>query len=308
VRRAITLAVACTLCLLPTRALASAPSNDDFDGAVLTGTQDSLSGTNVGATVEDGEDLRRSSCDAGPHTVWYHWTAPRTPGVLVVDTLNPDTQLDTVLGLYAGGPGIGSLSFRACNDDTGAGVTGSRVLWRVEPRTTYYIRVSGFGSATGTFRLDYRFYGCTIEGTPDVAETLVGTSGDDVICGNGLNEFVRDTVLGLGGNDFLVGGRAEGGPGDDFLWANQVSYVHAPRGVVVDLRDFTGRGEGKDIIYAADIFGSPFADRLSGDGFQNHIFGRNGDDALQGRGAAGPSAGDALYGGKGDDTCDGAPC
>jgi Ca2+-binding RTX toxin-like protein len=226
--------------------------------------------------------------------------------VLVVDTLNSGTSLDTVLALYAGGPGIEALGLRWCSDDAGASVTGSRVLLRPEPRTTYYIQAGGFGS--GTLRLDYRFYACTIVGKPDLAETLVGTSGNDVVCGNGINEFVKDTVLGLGGDDVVVGGRAEGGPGDDFIWANQVSYVHAAGGVVVDLRNFNGHSEGRDVIYAADIYGSPFADRLSGDGFQNHIFGRNGDDVLVGHGSAGPAADDALYGGKGDDVCDGEPC
>jgi hypothetical protein len=302
VRRTL-IVVACALCLLPTRALASAPSNDDFDGTALSGTRGSISGTNTGATAEDGEFR---PCNIGTRTVWYHWTAPSKPGVVVVDTLNRETSLDTVLALYAGGPGIEALEYRWCSDDAGTSVTGSRVVLRPEPRSTYYFQVGGFGA--GTFRLDYRFHACTIVGTDEV-ETLVGTSGDDVICGERLiYRDGGDTVVGLGGDDFLAGYVAEGGPGDDFLVAGIASYRHAASPVNVDLRDYSGRGEGRDTIYVGDIVGSPFDDRLNGDGYKNTIFGRNGDDILVGRGAAGPFAGDALYGGKGNDTCDGDPC
>ena len=48
------------------------PGNDDFtDAAALAGTEGSVDGTNLGATLESGESLGPLSA-----TTWYRWTAP----------------------------------------------------------------------------------------------------------------------------------------------------------------------------------------------------------------------------------------
>jgi RTX calcium-binding nonapeptide repeat (4 copies) len=57
---------------------------------------------------------------------------------------------------------------------------------------------------------------CTVVGTAG-AETLKGTSGNDVVCGKGGD----DTLEAVGGNDVVFGGRGndtlDGGYGDDVM-------------------------------------------------------------------------------------------
>jgi uncharacterized repeat protein (TIGR01451 family) len=104
---------------------------------------------------------------------------------------------------------------------------------------------------------------CTIEGT-NKADTLIGTSGDDVICGGNGN----DTIDGAGGNDVVVGGNG---------------------------KDSVTGGEGNDVVQGRNgkdtVTGGPGLDVLSGG---------NGKDALIGQDGGG---GDVLDGGNGKDDC-----
>ena len=94
--------------------------------------------------------------------MWYSWTAA-SAGTLVVQTCSAaGTTFDTVLGAFTGGA-VNALTQIAANDDTtGCAVSvnanyGSRVTLQVAQGTTYRIQVDGYGSATGTFLLQYTF-------------------------------------------------------------------------------------------------------------------------------------------------------
>ena len=81
-------------------------------------------------------------------------------------------------------------------------------------------------------------------------------------------------------------------------------YTGAGAGVTVRLHD--GQGDG-----AKHILGSRYNDILAGDGRDNRLEGRDGNDTLYGGPAGGDdtllggAGNDALYGGKGNDTLDG---
>ena len=150
---------------------------------------------------------------------------------------------------------------------------------------------------------------CTISGGP-AGETLVGTSGADVICGAGGNDRLlgkggADVLRGEDGNDALVGGAGadvfEGGAGQD-----TASYEDAAA-VVVSIGDGANDGtaaEGDDVRGDVErVQGSDHDDQLTGDAGPNALYGRGGVDQLDGGGGndglrGGPGA-DVLKGGDG---------
>lgn len=176
---------------------------------------------------------------------------------------------------------------------------------------------------------------CTLVGTGD-RDVLRGTPGDDVLCGLGAG----DRLFGNGGNDVILGGAGRdalvGGPGSDLLdggldddglrgdegadeliggeGADLVSYLHAPKGVHVDLAAQTAAapGMGKDTLSGFEhAFGSAEDDVLVGDGGENQLFGGLGDDTLKGGGGRdqldGHQGKDAMAGGRGADALTGGP-
>jgi hypothetical protein len=129
--------------------LAAAPPNDNFNGAItLTGTNLTISATNVGATKEIGEPNHAG--DPGGRSVWWEWTAPG-PGSVFIRTTG--SSFDTLLAVYTGSS-VAELSdtLAASNDDAGKAVT-SLVAFNVTAGTTYHIVVDGFGGASGDIQL-----------------------------------------------------------------------------------------------------------------------------------------------------------
>lgn len=103
------------------------------------------------------------------------------------------------------------------------------------------------------------------------ADTLKGTSGDNVILGGAGD----DTLASLGGND-----RLDGGDGLD-----TASYAGVAAGVRVDLNftgsQFTSVGSQR-IIGIENVAGSAFADTLTGNAGANALSGGGGNDLLTG--------------------------
>ena len=125
-------------------------------------------------------------------------------------------------------------------------------------------------------------------------ENLVGSGFDDALTGDaGVNVFSggagNDVFEGKGGQDTL-----DGGNGIDFT-----SYANASASVSVNLATGVVTGpDGSDILISIEgVFGSPFADTLTGSEVLNFLRGNGGDDILDGgadndfadyRGATGP--------------------
>ncbi len=134
--------------------------------------------------------------------------------------------------------------------------------------------------------------------------------GDDVYDGRGGTIF--GVVSGGGGNDLFTGGAGgdifEGGVGSNTLdggdGVDGAFYGGATAGVTVSLAvagaQNTG-GAGIDTLVAIeDLYGSQFADQLTGDGVANLLWGADGNDTLNGG-----LGDDVLVGGQGTDVLTG---
>jgi hypothetical protein len=130
----------------------AAPANDNFANAqTISGSAGSVTGTNVAATRETGEQNHSPASDAGGKSVWYNWTAP-SAGSVTFNTSN--TNYDTVLAAYTGAS-VGSLTALGKNDDVASGNTNSSVTFNAAGGTTYRIAVDGWDGEQGTFTLNW---------------------------------------------------------------------------------------------------------------------------------------------------------
>jgi Fibronectin type III domain len=124
------------------------PANDNFAHAqVITGTSGSVSGTNVGATLEPGEQNIQDN--AGGASVWYKWTVPAN-GTYDIDTCSANPGVVGNIGLFVGnsvstaneippGPSSG-----LCPDNPdGSGEAGSTIIANLSAGETVYIKFDG---------------------------------------------------------------------------------------------------------------------------------------------------------------------
>jgi Ca2+-binding RTX toxin-like protein len=150
----------------------------------------------------------------------------------------------------------------------------------------------------------------TLNGGPD-NDVLYGLDGDDRLYGNEGNDTLNgdaggDYLFGGSGNDSMNGGSGYdylyGGAGDDTLDGGADSdsiffYSDAtgPISVNLVLGTATGAGIGSDtLISVENVYGSQYADILTGDLESNYLQGSNGNDTLTG--GAGSDAFDVWNG------------
>ena len=118
------------------------PANDNFaNRAILTGTELSVTASNIGATREDGEPN-----DDGPGTlvryvksVWWSWTAP-TNGVVVLRTRG--SNFITVVEVYTGAE-LSNLALVANADVIHFSIDDTHATFRATSGVTYQIVVGG---------------------------------------------------------------------------------------------------------------------------------------------------------------------
>ena len=153
---------------------------------------------------------------------------------------------------------------------------------------------------------------------------LFGNEGDDVIYGDGHN----DTLHGGNGYDYLNGGtgndvitdisaKIDGGSGSDTLAVDYSKYNFNGRGIHLRLNNdshIRARNTSESLISFQSIeqfhvFGTNFADVLTGDNGNDQLRGHGADDLLEGNGGQdvliGDAGNDTLDGGSGNDTLDG---
>jgi Ca2+-binding RTX toxin-like protein len=143
-------------------------------------------------------------------------------------------------------------------------------------------------------------------------ENLIGSRFNDILTGdagvNRLNGGAGDDILdGGAGNDILVGGAGAdtliGGDGN----RDAASYQDAALGVIVNLALGGTGGEAAGDTYSGVeyVYGSAFADQITGDGAINRLTGGAGDDILDGAAGndyiLGDAGNDTLIGGLGAD-------
>jgi hypothetical protein len=157
------------------------PLNDNFEAAqALTGNVGQVTGTNVGATAQFGEQAITGS--PAVHSVWYQWTAP-SAGQATFTT--EGSTFDTVLAVYTG-TAVNALTKIAQNDDITVDQNRqSRVIFTTVAGQKYFIAVDSFnstqGAVTGSIKLSWTFAPSTPIGPANnnfaAAQVLSGTSG-----------------------------------------------------------------------------------------------------------------------------------
>lgn len=148
-------------------------------------------------------------------------------------------------------------------------------------------------------------------------ENIIGSAFSDTLIGD---DFNANELYGGKGDDTLLGGEGDdiltGGLGNDFLdggklGSDTASYSDAAGAVTVNLVSGLATGNaGKDtLVNIESIFGSSYADTLTGDANFNQINGGAGNDSLSGGGGIdtlfGDAGDDSLNGGDGDDLLNG---
>ncbi len=124
------------------------PPNDAFSNAfVVSGTNFSVTGSNVGATREPGEPDHAG--EPGGRSVWWTWTAP-VDGTMTLSTLG--SSFDTILAVYTGNS-VANLT-PVISDDDYSNILQSLVVFGAKGGKTYRIAVDGFNGNSGSINLN----------------------------------------------------------------------------------------------------------------------------------------------------------
>ncbi len=134
--------------------------NNECSGALMVYPGTNGPFTNVGAT----NSAPVWPCGSGSKDVWFT-VITNGPGTLTASTCG--ASFDTTLQVFGGS--CGSLTSLGCNDDSCG--TASSVSVPVVA-DTYFVRVGGFGGATGSFPLN-------------ISGPVVGTAATNTTLGNG---------------------------------------------------------------------------------------------------------------------------
>ncbi len=110
-------------------------------------------GTNVNACLYSITGLPAPCGNIGANSrdVWYRFVAPPS-GVVSINT-TAGTLTDAALALYDAPTCNGPFALLGCTDDQGPGAMPYLSNTSLTPGNTYWIRVWGYGSATGTFNI-----------------------------------------------------------------------------------------------------------------------------------------------------------
>ncbi|MEE1656350.1 calcium-binding protein [Microvirga sp. CF3062] len=153
-------------------------------------------------------------------------------------------------------------------------------------------------------------------------EALAGSQFNDTLTGNGVGNNLyghegNDRLVGLAGRDYIVGGGGDdvlegGADGDWLIGGAGTDFVAYTTGVTANLTDAsqnTGEAAGDTYEGIEGIYGSNYADKLTGNAVNNTFYGGWGEDVLMGMAGndyllAGDSN-DVLDGGAGADWLDG---
>jgi Ca2+-binding RTX toxin-like protein len=155
--------------------------------------------------------------------------------------------------------------------------------------------LSGFG---GNDYLDGAAGNDTLDGGTGDDLLHGGTGIDHLMGGNGQDRLVVDSLASGGSED---GDTFDGGAGIDIIYYNSAA---GNVGVTVNLLMGAGSG-GSTVTGIENIYGTYYADILTGDNSANDFTGLTGDDVMDGGGGddglAGGGGDDQLAGGDGDD-------
>ncbi len=148
-------------------------ANNDFANRLaVTGTVITVTGSNVGATLETGEP--KNAGVTGGKSVWWSWTSPVT-GVVSMTTAG--STFDTTLGVYSGSS-LTALTVIAANDDEASSILTSRLSFAVIAGQIYQISVDGYRGSSGQIRLAIAANASIATGTMRTGAFLTATNVD----------------------------------------------------------------------------------------------------------------------------------
>ena len=125
------------------------PENDDFlDALPLDPSLISTTGSNIDATVEEGEPFFESAIS---QTVWYSWQ-PTQAGDARLSTFG--SSFDTTLAIYQGTE-LGTLQLIVTNDDASDEQLGSEVVFSAEKDALYYLQIGGKLGVSGEIVINH---------------------------------------------------------------------------------------------------------------------------------------------------------
>ena len=110
--------------------------------------------SNVGANLTTSPVVPAPGCSnlvAGSADVWFTFVAPPT-GIAIIET-GAGTLTDGAMALYTATACAGTYNLVQCDDDNGPGLMPFLTFNNLTPGQTYYLRVWGYGAATGSFTL-----------------------------------------------------------------------------------------------------------------------------------------------------------
>jgi len=196
----------------------SVPANNNFANSVLiSGTNTTVSGSNLGATLEPGEPLHRGYY--GGSSVWWRWVSPG-PGMVTIDTSNNivDTP-DTLLAVYTGSS-VSTLTEVASDNNSGGANWTSLVSFPTKGNETYRIAVDGYdGDSWSNIKVRVRFglasYSLTVVTNPAAAGTVTIDPPPDQ-----GGKYAPGSIVTL---------TASPGPGNTFTgWSGDVNATNNP--------------------------------------------------------------------------------
>ncbi|MCP9493643.1 MAG: hypothetical protein MSG64_04215 [Pyrinomonadaceae bacterium MAG19_C2-C3] len=156
------------------------PTNDNFaDAQMISNIEGSVTGSNIAATVEVGEDSH-SLRGGGGRSVWYRWTAPST-GRVIFDPR--DSDFDPLLAVYTGSS-FSDLRLVTQNENINQESFPRKfVVFDTIAGQEYRIAVDGYVGTSGIVRLKW------LNGLVNIKGKVVNVNGRGV----NANATVRAT-------------------------------------------------------------------------------------------------------------------
>ncbi|MBL8002957.1 MAG: T9SS type A sorting domain-containing protein [Flavobacteriales bacterium] len=138
-----------TICIHSTLA-----NDDPCSATALTvgASCSSVTYSNSGATTTSGPPAPGcGTFGAGSKDVWYTFVAPATGHVNVSTTAG--TMTDAAMAVYSATACAGTFTLISCNDNANGGNMPAIDLTGLTPSTTYYVRLWGTGTTSGTYAI-----------------------------------------------------------------------------------------------------------------------------------------------------------
>ncbi len=182
---------------------AVAPSNDACSNAVSIpagGPGSNVSGTTQGASVDGSSSCANTG--AAPD-VWFRVSVPCSR---VISLNTQFSGFDTVMSVHTGCPGTTANQI-ACNDDVSPGVLWSSIDFTAAANTNYYVRLSGYNGAFGSYNFDSNTFNASNDLCVNAIDVGTGTipfnncpcdtdgPPDDTCLAFGSNQIYKDHWL-----------------------------------------------------------------------------------------------------------------